>query len=146
MATIQSTIELFDNFSAPMMDIIQAVNMGLSAMENLQQGMNQSVDTTSIDGARDALNQATEAAQALEAAMQGMDIPEQTNPVQVPVQPEIPDPIVPPSDPVTVPVQWQYNCRRKRQFPPENPYRSAFAPRHGRFWQPHPATVGQYCR
>lgn len=101
MATIKSSIELYDAFTAPMMDIIQAVNMGLSAMENLQQGMNQSVDTTSIDGARDALNQATE------AAMQGMDIPEQTNPVQVPVQPEIPDPIVPPSDPVTVPVQWQ---------------------------------------
>lgn len=107
MATIKSSIELYDAFTAPMMDIIQAVNMGLSAMEDLQQGMNQSVDTTSIDGARDALNQATEAAQALEAAMQGMDIPEQTNPVQVPVQPEIPDPIVPPSDPVTVPVQWQ---------------------------------------
>ena len=107
MATIKSSIELYDAFTAPMMDIIQAVNMGLSAMENLQQGMNQSVDTTSIDGARDALNQATEAAQALEAAMQGMNIPEQTNPVQVPVQPEIPDPIVPPSDPVTVPVQWQ---------------------------------------
>ena len=107
MATIKSSIELYDAFTAPMMDIIQAVNMGLSAMENLQQGMNQSVDTTSIDGARDALNQATEAAQALETAMQGMDIPEQTNPVQVPVQPEIPDPIVPPSDPVTVPVQWQ---------------------------------------
>ena len=107
MATIKSSIELYDAFTAPMMDIIQAVNLGLSAMENLQQGMNQSVDTTSIDGARDALNQATEAAQALEAAMQGMDIPEQTNPVQVPVQPEIPDPIVPPSDPVTVPVQWQ---------------------------------------
>lgn len=107
MATIKSSIELYDDFTAPMMDIIQAVNMGLSAMENLQQGMNQSVDTTSIDGARDALNQATEAAQALEAAMQGMDIPEQTNPLQVPVQPEIPDPIVSPSDPVTVPVQWQ---------------------------------------
>lgn len=107
MATIKSSIELYDAFTAPMMDIIQAVNMGLSAMENLQQGMNQSVDTTSIDGARDALNQATEAAQALESAMQGVDIPEQTNPVQVPVQPEIPDPIVPPSDPVTVPVQWQ---------------------------------------
>lgn len=107
MATIKSSIELYDAFTAPMMDIIQAVNMGLSAMENLQQGMNQSIDTTSIDGARDALNQATEAAQALETAMQGMDIPEQTNSVQVPVQPEIPDPIVPPSDPVTVPVQWQ---------------------------------------
>lgn len=107
MATIKSSIELYDAFTAPMMDIIQAVNMGLSAMENLQQGMNQNVDTTSIDGARDALNQATEAAQALESAMQGVDIPEQTNPVQVPVQPEIPDPIVPPSDPMTVPVQWQ---------------------------------------
>lgn len=107
MATIKSSIELYDAFTAPMMDIIQAVNMGLSAMENLQQGMNQSVDTASIDGARDALNQATEAAQALEAAMQGVYISEQTNPVQVPVQPEIPDPIVPPSDPVTVPVQWQ---------------------------------------
>lgn len=107
MATIKSSIELYDAFTAPMMDIIQAVSMGLSAMENLQQGMNQSVDTASIDGARDALNQATEAAQALEAAMQGVDISEQTNPVQVPVQPEIPDPIVPPSDPVTVPVQWQ---------------------------------------
>lgn len=53
MATIKSSIELYDAFTAPMMDIIQAINMGLSAMENLQQGMNQSVDTTSIDGARD---------------------------------------------------------------------------------------------
>ena len=62
MATIKSSIELYDAFTAPMMDIIQAVNMGLSAMENLQQGMNQSVDTTSIDGARDALNQADDLA------------------------------------------------------------------------------------
>ena len=53
MATIQSTIELFDNFSAPMMDIVQSVNQGMYAMENLQQ--TSSMDTSPIYEAQDAL-------------------------------------------------------------------------------------------
>lgn len=69
MATIQSTIELFDNFSAPMMDIVQSVNQGMYAMENLQQTMGSSMDTSPIYEAQDALEQATVAAQGFEDAV-----------------------------------------------------------------------------
>ena len=69
MATIQSTIELFDNFSAPMMDIVQSVNQGMYAMENLQQTMGSSMDTSPIYEAQDALEQATVAAQRFEDAV-----------------------------------------------------------------------------
>lgn len=58
MATIQSQIELFDAFSAPMMNIINAVNLGVSAMADMQGAMNESFDPASIAGAQDAINQA----------------------------------------------------------------------------------------
>lgn len=59
MATIQSQIELFDAFSAPMMNIINAVNLGVSAMADMQGAMNESFDPASIAGAQDAINQAS---------------------------------------------------------------------------------------
>ena len=59
MATIQSQIELFDAFSAPMMNIINAVNLGVSVMADMQGAMNESFDPTSIAGAQDAINQAS---------------------------------------------------------------------------------------
>jgi tape measure domain-containing protein len=108
MATIRTAIELQDNFTGVLYQVINSVNLGLSAMEDLHQTMNSPVDTASIEAARDSINQATLAVQQLDAAMQGLETPASetptapTNsaPVDLPVEPEQPEP-------VQVPVHWQ---------------------------------------
>lgn len=86
MATIRTAIELQDNFSGILYGITNAVNMSLSVMEDLNRAMNEPVDTTSIQAAREAINQATVAAQQWEAAMQNVDAPQPSTPQPVPVQ------------------------------------------------------------
>lgn len=71
MATIQSQIELYDAFSAPMMDIISSVNLGISAMMDMQGTMDETFDEAGIAGARDYIDQDTIAVQQLSEAMQG---------------------------------------------------------------------------
>lgn len=75
MATIRTAIELQDNFTGVLYQVINSVNLGLSAMEDLHQTMNSPVDTASIEAARDSINQATLAVQQLDAAMQGLEPP-----------------------------------------------------------------------
>lgn len=96
MATIRTAIELQDNFSGILYGITNAVNMSLSVMEDLNRAMNEPVDTTSIQAAREAINQVTIAAQQWEAAMQNVDAPQTSTPTTP--QPSAPQP---------VPVQWQ---------------------------------------
>lgn len=113
MATIRTAIELQDNFTGVLYQVINSVNLGLSAMEDLHQTMNSPVDTASIEAARDLINQATLAVQQLDAAMQGLETPASetptapTNsaPVVLPVQPDIPDPLVDQPAPVDLPVE-----------------------------------------
>lgn len=113
MATIRTAIELRDNFTGVLYQVINSVNLGLSAMEDLHQTMNSPVDTASIEAARDSINQATLAVQQLDAAMQGLETPASetptapTNsaPVVLPVQPDIPDPLVDQPAPVDLPVE-----------------------------------------
>ena len=115
MATIRTAIELQDNFTGVLYQVINSVNLGLSAMEDLHRTMNSPVDTASIDAARDSINQATIAVQELDAAMQGIETPttdsptaaDSSAPVQLPVEPVVPDPLVEPQEPVQVPVVWQ---------------------------------------
>lgn len=115
MATIRTAIELQDNFTGVLNSIISAVNMGLSAMDDLNRSMNNPVDTASFDAAREAANQATIAIQNMEAAMQNADAPttgtpaapQNTAPVHIPVVPDVPDPLVENPAPVPVPVEWQ---------------------------------------
>jgi tape measure domain-containing protein len=96
VATIRTAIELQDNFSGILYGITNAVNMSLSVMEDLNRAMSEPVDTTSIQAAREAINQATVAAQQWEAAMQNVDAPQ----TSTPTTPQ-------PSTPQPVPVQWQ---------------------------------------
>lgn len=98
MATIRTAIELQDNFTSVLYQVINSVNLGLSAMEDLHQSMNAQVDTSSIEAARDSINQATIAVQELGAAMQGVEaptIPTPTAPVDIP------------TPPVEIPVVWK---------------------------------------
>lgn len=113
MATIRTAIELQDNFTGVLYQVINSVNLGLSAMEDLHQTMNSPVDTASIEAARNSINQATIAVQQLDAAMQGLETPATetptapTNsaPVVLPVQPDVPDPLVDQPAPVDLPVE-----------------------------------------
>ncbi len=115
MATIRTAIELQDNFTSVLYQVINSVNLGLSAMGELNQTMNSPIDTASLEGARNAIDQATIAVQQLDAAMQGIETPGMDSPtaptnsapVQLPVEPVVPDPLVEPQPPVQIPVEWQ---------------------------------------
>lgn len=72
MATIRTAIELQDNFTGILYQVFDAVNMSISAMEEMNQTMNASVDTTSFEAARNSINQATIAVQEMEASMHGI--------------------------------------------------------------------------
>ena len=71
MATIRTAIELQDNFTGVLDRIIGSVGAGVAAMDNLYQTMGAAVDTSSIDTARNSLNQATAAAQAVAVRRRG---------------------------------------------------------------------------
>lgn len=99
-------------------------------MEDMQQSMNADIDTSGIEGARESINQTTAALDALNAAMESQTAPDiapaavpgdsSGEPIPVPVNPVLPDPLVEnpdpvplpvqpnaPPEPVEVPVQWQ---------------------------------------
>lgn len=95
MATIRTAIELDDNFTGILNNIVNAVNMTVSVMEQMQTTMNSPVDPSTLDGVWDYANQATIAVQELNAALQGVEPPEMPTPTSE--QPE----------PVEVPIHWQ---------------------------------------
>lgn len=111
MATIQTGIELNDQFTGVIYNIINAVNMSVAAMDEMQQTMNSDVDTSGIEGIRDEINQATMAMDELNVAMQNPAVVNTDgyapDPVDVPVaQPDMPEQSRAPPDPVEIPVTW----------------------------------------
>ena len=128
MSSIQTGIELQDNFSGVMYGIINSVNMMIASVEDMQQSMNADIDTSSLQGARDEINQVTAALDEMNAASNqtAPDIAPPVvdggnqEPIPVPVDPVLPDPLVEnpepirpeiqpnaPPDPVNVPIQWE---------------------------------------
>ena len=91
MSSIQTGIELNDQFSGVLNNIISSVNLAVSAMYDMQQSMNADIDTSSLEGARDEINQATAAIEAMNQAAS-----RQTAPDIAPPDPE----------PVEIPVTW----------------------------------------
>lgn len=69
MASIQAGIQLTDRFTAPLMNIINSVNMAVSQMEVLDNTMNANVDASAYENIRSELNQATTAAQGLRSEL-----------------------------------------------------------------------------
>lgn len=129
MSSIQTGIELNDQFSGVLNNIISSVNLAVSAMYDMQQSMNTDIDTSSLEGARDEINQATAAIEAMNQAASRQTAPDiappvvdggNQEPIPVPVDPVLPDPLVEnpepirpeiqpnaPPDPVNVPIQWE---------------------------------------
>lgn len=130
MSSIQASIELNDQFSGVLNNIISSVNLAVSAMYDLSQSMNADIDTSSIEGARDEINQATAAIEAMNQAASRQTAPDiappvvdggNQEPIPVPVDPVLPDPLVenpepirpeiqpnapPDPEPVEIPVTW----------------------------------------
>lgn len=130
MSSIQTSIELNDQFSGVLNNIISSVNLAVSAMYDLSQSMNADIDTSSLEGARDEINQATAAIEAMNQAASRQTAPDiappvvdggNQEPISVPVDPVLPDPLVenpepirpeiqpnapPDPEPVEIPVTW----------------------------------------
>nr|DAT41793.1 MAG TPA: Tail tape measure [Caudoviricetes sp.] len=142
MSSIQTGIELNDQFSGVLNNIISSVNLAVSAMYDMQQSMNADIDTSGIEGARDEINQAAEALNELDDVLKNNRVVQATvqqpetamsditppmvedggqEPINVPVEPVLPDPLVenpepirpdiqpnapPDMEPVEVPVTW----------------------------------------
>ncbi len=97
MASIQTGIQLADNFSAPLMHIINSVNLAVTQMEALGNAMNRDVDTRTLEGVHGELNQAAIAAQELSRAMENISSAS---------TPAVPRPASAP-EPVSQTVQWK---------------------------------------
>lgn len=130
MSSIQTGIELNDQFSGVLNNIISSVNLAVSAMYDMQQSMNADIDTSSLEGARDEINQSTAAIEAMNQAASQQTAPNIAPPVvdggngqviNVDVNPVLPDPLVenpepirpeiqpnapPDPEPVEIPVTW----------------------------------------
>jgi tape measure domain-containing protein len=130
VSSIQTGIELNDQFSGVLNNIISSVNLAVSAMYDMQQSMNADIDTSSLEGARDEINQATAAIEAMNQAASQQIAPNIAPPVvdggngqviNVDVNPVLPDPLVenpepirpeiqpnapPDPEPVEIPVTW----------------------------------------
>ena len=142
MPSIQTGIELNDQFSGVLNNIISSVNLAVSAMYDMQQSMNADIDTSGIEEARDEINQAAEALNELDDVLKNNRVVQATvqqpetamsditppmvddggqEPINVPVEPVLPDPLVenpepirpdiqpnapPDMEPVEVPVTW----------------------------------------
>lgn len=95
MAAIQTAIELNDQFTSVLYGIMDAVNLATAQMYDMQQAMSMDIDTSSLEGAREAIDEATASLIALNGAAQ---------------QPaSAPNPLVGSSAPVGIPVQWETN-------------------------------------
>jgi len=82
MATISTAIELTDRMTAPLHGILNALNLTISGFQDMQNTAAQDIDTSSIEAAREQINQATMALHELEAS--GINVPINTPDVIVP--------------------------------------------------------------
>ena len=65
MGSISASIQLYDRMSAPLQNIMSALNMTISSMRDMQSTMGSDMDTSSLDAATQAANQAQAAMEAL---------------------------------------------------------------------------------
>lgn len=101
MASISASVELYDRMSAPLMSIMNAMNMTISSMRDMQSTMGTDMDTSSLDAATQAANQAQAAMEALNQSMHtGSQTPDTGGSEPTPT---------PSTDPVQVPVEWVTN-------------------------------------
>lgn len=118
MASIATTIQLYDRCSQPLNMIVSALHTTVNAFAAMNSAMSAGMDTSGFDDARQAIDQAVSEVNALQQAIQevnseavNLNVDEiaapDIHPVTVPVEPDVPSPLVETPEPVTVPVEWE---------------------------------------
>lgn len=118
MAGIRTAIELTDQMTAPLLNIVNALNLTISAFQGVQGASGGSVDTSEIDGAREQANAATATLNQLQEALNAANaasgnsngvppVPPTPDPTPDPSPVPPPVPPTPPAPPTPPPVQWQ---------------------------------------
>ena len=129
MSSIQTGIELQDNFSNVAQGVVESMYNMTAAAYEASQAVSSNVDTSSIQAATEEINQATAAMDELNAAASRPTASSVAQPVvdggngqviNVDVNPVLPDPLVEnpepirpeiqpnaPPDPINVPIQWE---------------------------------------
>lgn len=105
MSSIQTGIELNDNFTGILNNVIGSVNLAILAMENMQGTMHADIDTSELEGARAEIDRVTMAVNEMEQAMSELAAPAVNTPRET--RPNVGANSPPES--VNVPVSWQTN-------------------------------------
>ncbi len=74
MPSIMTSIELQDKFSTVVYGMIRAANLSIGAMYDMREAVGGDVDTSSLEGAKEHLDQATLAANQLKNALRDMEV------------------------------------------------------------------------
>lgn len=116
MSSVQTSIQLQDNFTNVILGIINSVNLAVSAMDDMGSAMSGDIDTASLQAARDQINQANAAAiqlnETLDSMVQQPAVNQNGNTMPFPVgapgtgAPANAPPVIQPN-PVTIPVVWE---------------------------------------
>lgn len=90
VASIQTGIELQDNFSQVLFSMVGSVNLVISAMEEMNQSMSAGVDTARLEGARAAVDDVTMALHGMNAEMERQMTPPSVPQPSQPSEPAVP--------------------------------------------------------
>lgn len=114
MGSIMTSIGLQDNFTNVLYGMVGAINLSLSAMEDMHRSMGGNMDTSSLVGAREEINEVTASLHQLNAAMHSAEAFNidtgrmSQNQIAVPVEPVLPNPLVP-QETIQLPVALETN-------------------------------------
>lgn len=86
MGSVQTGIQLQDNFTNVILNVINSVNLAVAAMDDMNASMSTGMDTASIQAARDEINQAAASAARLNTELDGLA----ARPVAAPATPAAP--------------------------------------------------------
>lgn len=85
MPTIAASLELRDNFSNMLSDVVSSVNLAISSMYDMQKAVATNMDTSSLEGARESINKVTMALNEMNVAVEKSKI----EPIKQSIEPAV---------------------------------------------------------
>ena len=109
MSSISTSIELYDRVSAPINNMISAINNMIGSYRSVETAMNTSFDTAPINETRNAIDGVVNEVNELNSAIHEVNTASITPDVQLPNEPVVFDiePNIPNPEPVRIPIKWE---------------------------------------
>ena len=102
MAHIGTTLEIFDQMTAPLQSITNSLYTTIGAFEDYQDAANDQFDLSNFDGVRSELDNVTKSILQMRNNI-SQDLP----PIEIPVEVDQPESInLPEPEPIIVPIEW----------------------------------------